>query len=52
MEEIKQKLEFFKNLLNDGFTFTTVELEDKTVHLILDDEDMPIMELGIYKDNE
>lgn len=48
MEEIKSQLQYIVNLLDDNFRFTKTEIDGKIIYVILDEQDIPIADVGIY----
>lgn len=52
MEEIKSQLKFFSELLDSGFEFTKTTIGNKTIYYVLDDEKIPVIELGVYLNEE
>lgn len=48
MEEIKSQLQYIINLLDTDFRFTKTEIDGKIIYVILDEEDIPIADIGIY----
>lgn len=48
MEEIKGQLQYIMDLLDEGFRFTRTEIDGKIIYVILDEEDIPIADVGIY----
>lgn len=48
MEEIKSQLQYIVDLLDDDFRFTKTEIDGKTIYVILDEEGIPIADIGIY----
>lgn len=49
MEEIKAQLKYFSDLLDEGFDFRKVITEDKITYYVIDEDGLPIMDLGIFK---
>jgi len=48
MDEIKKQLQYFIDLLEEDFKFTKTEIDGKIIYYIVDEEDIPIIDLGIY----
>ena len=48
MEEIKSQLQYIVNLLDDNFRFTKTEIDGKIIYVILDEEGIPIADIGTY----
>jgi len=48
MEEIKSQLQYITDLLDDNFRFTKTEIDGKIIYVILDEEGIPIADVGIY----
>lgn len=48
MEEIKSQLQYIMDLLDDDFRFTKTEIDGKIIYVILDEEGIPIADIGVY----
>jgi len=48
MEEIKSQLQYITDLLDDNFRFTKTEIDGKIIYVILDEEGIPIADVGIH----
>lgn len=48
MEEIKSQLQYIMDLLDEDFRFTRTEIDGKIIYVILDEEGIPIADVGIH----
>ena len=48
MDEIKNQLQYFINLLDEDFKFTKTEIDGKIIYYIFDEEGIPVIDLGVY----
>lgn len=48
MEEIKRQLQYIMDLLDEDFRFTRTEIDGKIIYVILDEEGIPIADVGIH----
>lgn len=47
--EVKTQLKYFTDLLDDGFECVKLAVEGKTTYFIVNEDGIPLMDLGIFK---